>query len=403
MIIGIDASRANLQHKTGTEWYSFYLIKNLAEIDRTNKYWLYLNEPPRSELIEAVKSNPNFSFKFLKWPLYAFWTLGRLTLEMLYCRPDILFVPAHALPLFGPLKTVNTIHDIAFSREQSLYRPTKVKTYTRFSQKLIKFFVPFLTAGRYHYQSIDYLRWSTAFALRHAKKIIVVSDFTKQEILDVYPKTNQMKIEVVYNGYPEDLYHLINEPVKIKNILDKYGLEAPFFLYVGRLEKKKNIPLLVEAFSIFKENNPDNRTKLILIGDAGFGYDEVKYLIQEYNLENEVIMPGWVSETDLPYIFNAARAFIFPSKHEGFGIPVLQAMACGVPTAISDIPVLREVATDASLFFNPNDKYSIANSLIEIDKNEELRNRLKTNGLERVKNFSWRKCAIETLKIFENL
>lgn len=403
MIIGIDASRANLQHKTGTEWYSFYLIKNLAEIDRTNKYWLYLNQSPSPELIEAVKNNPNFSFKLLKWPLYSFWTLGRLTLEMLYRRPDILFVPAHALPLFGPLKTVNTIHDIAFWREESLYRSTKVKTYARFSQKLILFFVPLLTLGRYRYKSIDYLRWSTAFALRHAKKIIVVSDFTKQEVLDVYPKTDEKKIEVVYNGYTADLYHLIDEPLKISDILDKYNLKAPFFLYVGRLEKKKNTPALVEAFSIFKENNPENKTKLVLIGDAGFGYDEVKYLIQEYNLEQDVIMPGWVSEEDLPYIFNAARAFIFPSKHEGFGIPVLQAMACGVSTVISDIPVLQEVAADASLYFNPNDKHSIASSLMEIDKNEELRHKLRARGLERVKDFSWRKCAIETLKIFENL
>ena len=128
MIIGIDASRANLQHKTGTEWYSFYLIQNLAAIDKENTYRLYINKPARPELREAIKDNPNFSFNLLRWPFYSFWTLGRLTLEMLWRRPDVLFVPAHALPLFGPLKTVNTIHDVAFFREERLYRSIPVKT-----------------------------------------------------------------------------------------------------------------------------------------------------------------------------------------------------------------------------------------------------------------------------------
>ncbi len=404
MIIGIDASRANRGRKTGTEWYSFYLIQNLAQIDKINKYWLYLDTPPTPELKAAVRNNPNFSFKYLEWPLYSFWTLGRLSLEMLIRRPDVLFVPAHTLPLFSPRKTINTIHDIAFVRESNLYFSEKVKTKIVGSRPLINFFVKLITFGKYRSDSVDYLYWSTAFALRHAKKIITVSEFTKQEIMSLYPKTKTQKISVVHNGYDTDLFRPIkDEAERTKIILEKYGIETPFFLYVGRLEKKKNTPALIEALAILREDNPEVKEKLVLIGNASFGFDEVKYVIEEFDLNNDVYMPGWVSEEDLPYIYNAASAFIFPTKHEGFGIPILESMACGLPTAASDIPVLREIAADAILYFDQNDKRAIATAMANIIKDTNLRQELINKGLAQSKKFSWLKCAEETLKEIENL
>ena len=142
---------------------------------------------------------------------------------------------------------------------------------------------------------------------------------------------------------------------------------------------------------------------MVLIGDASFGYDEVKYVIEEFNLNYDVLMPGWVDEEDLPYLFNGASAFIFPSKHEGFGIPILQAMACGVPVAASDIPVFKEVAGDAILYFDHQDKKAIAEAMAEIINNVELHKELTEKGLERVKNFSWKRCAEETLKEILNV
>ncbi len=403
MIIGIDASRANRKLKTGTEWYSFFLIKNLAIIDKTNKYWLYLNTPPSPELAEAIKDNPNFVFKYLKWPFNAFWTLGRLSLEMIFCRPDVLFVPAHTLPLFSPRKSINTIHDIAFIREQNLYFSEKVKTKNAIARHLINFSVKLFTLGKYSSESVDYLYWSTAFALKHAEKIITVSEFTKNEIFNLYPQTKPGKISVVRNGYNEDLFRPINDDQKINGILNKYGIAKPFFLYVGRLEKKKNTPALIEALSIVRENNPEIKEKLVLIGNASFGFDEVKYAIEEFNLNSEVYIPGWVEEKDLPYIYNAASAFIFPSKHEGFGIPVLESMACGLPTIVSNLDVLKEIAADSVLYFNQDDKHSIAAAMAKIINDKALREELREKGLRQTKNFSWRKCAEETLKVIENL
>lgn len=403
MIIGIDASRANRERKTGTEWYSFYLIQNLALIDKANKYWLYLNTPPNAELKAAVRNNSNFSFRYLGWPLYSFWTLGRLSLEMLIRRPDVLFVPAHTLPLFSPRKTINTIHDIAFVRESNLYFSEKVKTKIVGSRRLINFFVKLITFGKYRSDSVDYLYWSTAFALNHAKKIITVSDFTKQEILSLYPKTKDYKIAVVHNGYDNELFRPLTDQERIDSVLEKYGIVKPFFLYVGRLEKKKNTPALIEALAILRENYPGIKEKLVLIGNASFGFDEVKYVIEEFDLNNDVYMPGWVSEEDLPYIYNAASAFVFPTKHEGFGIPILESLACGLPTIASDLPVLREIAGDAVLYFNQNEKYEIAAAMARIVVDENLRQALKAKGLIQSQKFSWRQCAEETLKEIENL
>lgn len=404
MIIGIDASRANLSHKTGTQWYSFHLIKNLAAIDRVNTYWLYIHKPPLKELVEAVKDNPNFHFKLLNWPFYSFWTLGRLTLEMLWRRPDVLFVPAHVLPLISPRRTVNTIHDIAFIREKNLYRSVKVKTDWRGFGPLINFLVRAVTLGRYRSGSVDYLYWSTAYALRHARKIISVSEFTKQEILGYYKDTPPDKVTVVSNGYDNNIYQPIVDKEKITRVLSKYNISGPYFLYVGRLEKKKNTPLLVDAFALMLENHPElSDMRLVLVGDAGFGFDEVKYQIEQFNLNARVIMPGWIAEEDMPYIFNGAKAFVFPSRHEGFGIPVLQALGSGLPAAISDLAVLREVAGDCALYFDPRDRSSLAEALVRIAQDEELRNRLRSGGLTRVQSFSWEKCARATLEVLENL
>jgi len=401
MIIGIDASRANRQRKTGTEWYSFYLIKNLAAIDKNNTYWLYLNAPATLELIEIVKDNPNFIFKHLSWPFNSFWTLGRLSLEMILRRPDVLFVPAHTLPLFSPRRTINTIHDIAFFRDKNLYFSKKLKT-TRFGLKtLINLVIKIFTLGKYSADSVDYLFWSTDFALQRASKIVTVSEFTKREILELCPRAKEHKIKVIHNGYNNELYNPISNQEKINFVLAKYNLTKPYFLYVGRLEKKKNTPTLIEALALLRDSHPEIKEKLVLIGNASFGFDEVKYIIEEFDLNNEVIIPGWVDEEDMPFIYNGASAFIFPTKHEGFGIPILESMACGLPTIASDLPVLREVAGEAILYFDQNDKNDIARAMFRIVADSNLRRDLAERGLKQAAMFSWRQCAQETLTELE--
>jgi glycosyltransferase involved in cell wall biosynthesis len=399
MIIGIDASRANRSLRTGTEWYSFYIIQSLLAIDCDNSYILYLDKEPAADLSAALASYTNFSFKVLKWPLKYFWTLGRLSWEMLWHKPSVLFIPAHSLPLVHPRRTINTIHDIAFMRESGLYRKNKVHIESQFIKVLLGLVARVLTRWRYQLNSLDYLKWSTVYSVKHSQQIIAVSEFTKQELLDTYKKIDVQKISVVHNGYAKQVYHYIEDDEERQNCLSKYGLQEPFFLYVGRLEKKKNTHTLVEAFAVYKEAHPESDLQLVLVGNAGYGYDEIKYIIEEYNLARVVIMPGWIPEKDMPFIFSAATAFIFPTLYEGFGIPVIQAMACALPTLVSDIPVLHEIAGEASLFFDPHDRLELVNAMNRIVVDTDLRKDLKAKGLQRVSRFSWEKSAQETLNI----
>lgn len=418
MLIGIDASRANRSHKSGTEWYSYYLIKKLAEIDDRNQYVLYTDEPLRDGLLDLSSKDPgyrrddcelvggcqklisphnNFKAKILRWPLKFFWTHGRLSWEMLLRPPDILFVPAHSLPLWHPRRSVVTIHDIGYKQEQSLYSREQIGYKTRLWDWLILIF----TFGRHRATSVDYLDWSTGFTLRKAKQVITISNFSKEEIIKHYRVTAN-KIKVIYNGYNTDLFKREQNEKILAQVLDIYGLEPPFIFYVGRLEKKKNIAALVEAYALARHRY-NLRHKLYLIGDASFGYDEVKYLINEFSVEGEVLTTGWVEEEHLPHIYNAAAAFIFPTKYEGFGIPLLQAMASGTPIAASRVAAVPEIVGEAALFFNPDDIGEMAKVMANVAQDKTTAERLRQLGLTRVKLFSWDKCARETLSVLENL
>jgi len=428
MIIGIDASRANRKHKSGTEWYSYHLIKNLAQLDSQNQYILYTDAPLRGGLedltdfdmkneheeqtaepkfdpkgFQIIKSpHNNFKAKVLNWPFSFFWTQGRLSLEMIFHKPDVLFIPAHTIPVVHPKNTITTIHDVAFERSKNLFRQERLGADSKAGLRFINFLVSVFTFNRYGAYSLDYLRWSTRFALRRARKIITVSQFTKEEILDMY-KCDRDKIKVVYNGYNDSLYKKMDDPEGEKEVLKKYDLKKPYILYVGRLERKKNTPFFIEAFAKARYNNPDFRQNLVLIGNAGYGYDEVMYTIKEYDLDSQVFIPGWAEEADMPYIFNAATAFVFPSKQEGFGIPLLQAFGCEIPVAASCIPPFQEVAQDAALFFNPIDRDQMARAIERVALEEDLRKDLIRKGKERSRQFSWRKCAQETLKELQSM
>jgi glycosyltransferase involved in cell wall biosynthesis len=423
MIIGIDASRANREHKSGTEWYSYHLIRHLARIDDRNEYILYSDAPLTGGLVDLGDENDddkrngqgpvfkngyqvinsphgNFKAKYLKWPYEFFWTQGRLSIEMIFRRPDILFVPAHTLPIIHPKYSIVTIHDIGFERDKHLYRFDSMGPQKSRSRKLINFLVRIFTYGKYGANSLDYLTWSTTYALRHAKVIITVSEFTKNEIINYYGDCGK-KIRVVYNGFNSKLYQRIDDREAVAQARKKFGIPEKYYLYVGRLERKKNIPQLIDAYAILREKNKDIRHKLVLVGDAGYGYDEVKYAIKEYSLDEDVVMPGWVPEKYLPYLYSGAAAFIFPSLYEGFGIPLLQAMASGVPCIASRSSSLPEIAGQAALFFNPKNIISIAEAMEKIVKDEELRKNLTELGISRSKEFSWEKCAHDTFDVLK--
>lgn len=393
MLVGIDASRANREIKTGVEWYSYYLIENLKKIDAKNHYFLYSEQKMKGGLQNLPS---NWKSRILKWPLIFFWTQIRLSWEMLINPPNLLFVPSHVIPLIHPKKVITTIHDMGFKKFPAVYS---------FFQRW-------------------YQDFSVKFALKCATKIIVPSEFTKKELIEIY-HADPEKIAVIHLACNDKIFRLNYNREKSVQILEKYNIKKPYLLFVGRLEEKKNISFLIDVFeNLFLEEKPI----LVLVGKRGYGYKRINFLhnlfrtlsapkslkarqaicgikdkIAKSRFRDRIIQISQIIEEDLAILYKEAKIFIFPSLYEGFGIPLLEAMATGAPVVASDSASIPEIVKDAALLSKPDDIKGFAIQIKKIWEDENLRNELKNKGLERVKNFSWRKCARETLDLFDLL
>ncbi|TSC56997.1 MAG: Glycosyl transferase, group 1 [Parcubacteria group bacterium Gr01-1014_18] len=377
MLIGIDASRANKPKRTGTEWYSYHLIRALARLDRENQYRLYTRDPLLSDFSVWPE---NFKVKYLNWPPKYLWTQGRLSLEMLSDAPDVLFVPAHTLPIISPQNTVTTCHDIGFETFPELYS----------------------------WKELAYHRFTMRLAVRRARHIITISEFSRQEMIARY-RIPESKISVVYQSYDEELYKKTDWN-KTSEIVRKY-VEGPYLFYVGRLEKKKNVVGLIRAFRILKEKYQIPH-KLVLAGGKGTGWEEIEQQIplnppltrgrllppplSKGGLGRDLLFPGWVPQSDLPHLMKGADCFVFPSLYEGFGIPILEAFTAGTPLVASHIASIPEVARDGALYFDPHSVEDMAEKIAGILKNEALKRDLIEKGKIRLRDFSWERCARET-------
>lgn len=373
MIIGFDASRANKDAKTGTEWYSYNLLLELAKIDNKNRYFLYTPQKLKKKL---KKLPDNFEEKVLGWPPKYLWTMIRLSLEMILKAPDILFVPAHIIPLISPKNTITTIMDVGFISRPEIYPKKELK---------------------YH-------KFGLQQAIKKAKIILTISEFTKQEMIDLCG-IDPNRIKVINLGFDSGIFKKIEDRGRINKVLGKYSIptDSQYFLYVGRLEEKKNTPGLVEAFGKLLKENQGIKHKLVLAGAPGHNYEEIKSLIDKYNLQDNVIETGWVEEEDLAYLFNGSFAFVFPSFYEGFGIPLLEAMSCEVPILASEVASIPEVALDAAIYFDPNNIEDIKDKMKDSIENDSIRLEVIEKGKQRVKEFGWEKCARETLREIEKI
>ncbi|MDD2647159.1 MAG: glycosyltransferase family 1 protein [Patescibacteria group bacterium] len=369
MLIGIDASRANRAHKTGVEWYSFYLIQELKKIPvkAGDTFVLYGSGELKGELSNLPG---HWYAKILKWPLKYFWTQIRLSWEMMFNPPDVLFVPSHALPIFCRAKTVITLHDLGFERFPKAYS---------FCQK-------------------NYLKFVYKWAVKRANKIIVPSEFTRQELINLY-KAEENKIEKIYLAYQPETFRLISDQEKAESVLIKYKIKKPYLLYIGRLEKKKNTLGLLKAWQ--EISRADNNLNLVLVGPEGYGFEEVRELLNK--LKNKIIYLPYIGQDETPYLYSGAVCFVFPSFYEGFGLPILEAMACGCPVVASKVASIHEVGGEALEYFNPQEIDDMVGTIRKIVYNSEIREQMIARGLARVNNFSWAKCAQETLSVLKNL
>jgi len=368
MLIGIDASRANKKNKTGVEWYSYYLIQALKEIPLKSgdKFILYSKDKLKGDL--AYLPN-NWQNKVLSWPFKYIWTHIRLSWEIFFNSPDVLFIPSHALPIFCRCKKVITIHDLGFKRFKKVYP---------FFERIYSYFV----------------HW---WANKKADNIIVPSNFTKEELIELY-HTKEEKIKVIYEGYDKEKFNLNKNQAKINQLLEKYKIEKPYFLFIGRLVKKKNITNLIKAYSkLFNSEFKTSLPKLVLIGSPGFNYKETALEIEK--IKQLIYQIGYIPADELTHFYHGAEAFIFPSFYEGFGLPVLEAMACGIPVIASKTGSIPEISNEAALYFDPNKIEEIISALKTFLIDQNLKHQLRKKGLKNIEKYSWEKCAQETIKI----
>lgn len=363
MLIGIDASRAVAVRPTGTETYSQRLTQALLALESRHRFRLYFRSAP------PAGAFPGADLRVIPFP--RLWSHGRLSWEMVRRPPDVLFVPAHVLPLVHPRASLVTVHDLGY-----LYFPQAHPWHQRL-----------------------YLDLSTRWNARAAAHLLADSEATKADLVAHY-STPSEKITVAYPGRGETLTP-VRDPAAIEAVKARYGITGDYLLYLGTLQPRKNLMRLVEAFAEFAMRNAQCAIRLVLAGKRGWLDDDLFTQVRRLGLEGRVLFPGYVPDEDKATLLSGALAFVFPSLHEGFGLPVLEAQACGCPVITSTTSSLPEVAGDAALLVDPGDTSAIAARMQRIAAEPALRESLIERGFANVRRFSWSACAQSVLDAIE--
>ena len=365
MKIGIISAQLN-QQLTGVGNYTYNLIKELNKLDTDEGFLFLINYQNNTFFTNdgIIVNNPFPALKTYAWHPYLIKKLRR-------CKLDIIHNPAQIPTFFkSKKKYILTIHDITpfiFSEEHRLGRPL-----------IYKLLLP--------------------RTLKTADKIITDSNSTKNDLIN-YFNIPEEKIRVILLAADEKFKPLNNK--EIREAKQKYSLNFPFILYIGTLEPRKNIPSLIKAF--YKLKKKTLQYKLVITGKKGWKYKEIFETIDKLNLQNDVVFTGYVSDEDLPALYNAADLFVYPSIYEGFGLPPLEAMACGTPVITSNTSSLPEVVGDAGIMIDPCNVDGLADAMYEVLTKAGLRANMIKKGLERAEMFSWEKCARETLEVYEEV
>lgn len=370
MLIGIEASRANRLQKTGVEWYAYRMIQGMKQLPEANDHsWLLYSNDPLAMGLE--KGPANWHETRLRWPPKYLWTQVRLTWEMYRHSPDVLFVPAHVLPRVSPRRSVVTIHDVGFHRYPQLYKPRQVHIHEITSKDIVK----------------------------RAARILTVSNFSKQEIMDVYG-AREDQIFVTHLGVDHTMYRPMQMDVT-ETILQRLRISTPFVLFIGRLEAKKNIAGLIEGFVRYKsENGLGDPLALVLAGPRGMGFDEAMKPVQAAGLQDSVHELGYISEEEKVGLLSRASALIHPAWYEGFGLTPLEAMACGCPVICARTSSLPEVVGEENaIWFDPNNIDQLAQSMKYLMGDPATQQRLREQGLAYAQRFTWEKTTKQTFDV----
>lgn len=371
-VIGIDASRAFLKRRTGIEEYSYQVIKHLRDtLSSDAQIVLYVRK--KFSVVEGrlQMSMPEIDFELPRnWTVRAlwaprFWTQLALSLEMLWRAPDVLFVPAHTVPIIHPKKTVVTIHGLEYE----------------------------FCKGAYSLWERIYMHYSIKFSCRVASTVICVSENTKRDVMALY-RVMEEKIAVISEGYDNKAQNP-NHKSQIKPNPPAGGPnQKPFLLFIGRLEERKNIVRIVEAFELLKERYQIPH-ELVLAGKPGYGYEKIQQKVVGSKQKEGIKELGYVSEEEKWELLRNADVFLFPTLYEGFGIPVLEAQSVGVPVVTSNTSSLPEVAGEGAVLVDPTSVESIAEGVQRLLSDQGFRSGIIEKATHNVSRYSWASCARE--------
>jgi len=366
MIIGIDISQ--IVYHTGVSRYTKELVRNLLRLDKKNSYKLFAGVWRQREAIdEYLQSLTSEGLSFQSYvklfpPMLAdrVWnSLHLFPIERFTGKVDVFHTSNWAQPPTKAVK-VSTVHDIT----PILYPETHTK-------KVIQNFT----------RNVRLVRKECAVVLADSKA-------TKQDLV-THCGFSEDTIKVIYLGVTSEFEPVTNN-VSLRKVKDRYGITGEYLLSVGTQEPRKNLSKVVEAFT---KLNPD--MQLVLVGKKGWGSEERGVD------SKKIIATGFVSDKDLPSLYSNATAFIYPSEYEGFGLPVLEAMACGCPVITSNVSSLPEVAGEAGICVNPHSKEEIMMAIKKVVSDNKIQKQMKEKSLKQAKQFSWEKTAQETLQVYQ--
>lgn len=352
--LAVDASRSDSAVRTGTEWYSFELIRAMAAIDDRPAMTLYhrsfrpdwpSGERVQHELVRAPR----------------LWTHLGLSARMLRDRPAALFVPAHVVPLIHPRVSVVTVHDLGY-----LHEP---ESHTRAARLMLD----------------ATTRWNA----RGATRIVAVSATTRDDLVRHYGLPAS-KIAVVHSA----IDHRKFRPLDPSAALASLGVRQPYLLFLSTVQPRKNVERLIEAFELID----DPHLSLVVAGRPGWKSEPIERRLRESRKRDRIARLGYVVDDAVPALYAGAEAFVHPALYEGFGLGILEAMACGTPVVTSDVASMPEVAGDAAILANPLDVRSIRDGIIAA-LDPAGRPALIERGTRRAATFTWERTARQTLEV----
>jgi glycosyltransferase involved in cell wall biosynthesis len=368
MKIAIEARPIRWSYGTGIGNYTYSLIEKLDQIDTVNDYtFLWPDEEP----------GPLLPFR----RPYTYYSLPKddrredteIPLWLAQERADLFHLTQNGFrtPRPGSYKIIVTIHD------------------------LIPYFYPEMVRSTFLRRFITEM----PYIVERADQIITVSEASKRDLIEIF-RVDPAKIAVIPSG-PSAAYRPLPGS-SVAPTLQQYGLNRPFILYVGGLNPRKNVPELICAFAKIYRDLPDGQ-QLVILGGESRHLTQLKLLVEALDLKDEVRFPGFVDSAELPAFYNGADLFVYPSLYEGFGLPPIEAMACGTPVITSNVSSLPEVVGEAALTVNPRDTLQLAEAILEILKNEELRQSLIEKGFQQCREYQWSSIAARILAVYRKV